>query len=72
MPNVLHFPRDMSAVDMGQMIGPDMHRRYLGIKSATGSTVTLYGIMPDEYRERVAVLVAKETERERIRALFNG
>jgi hypothetical protein len=33
MPDVLHFKRDMAAIDFDQMIGPDFGHRYLGIKA---------------------------------------
>jgi hypothetical protein len=78
MSDVLHFRRDMRAVDFDQMIGPDFGHRYLGIKAVdydadTGvSTVTLRGILPAEFRERIKPLVAEQQARERIRKLFIG
>jgi hypothetical protein len=78
MPDVLHFRGNIIPFDSSQMIGPDFGRRYLAIRTATYdpttdiSTVVLRGILPDEYRERVTALVAKERERVRIRELFNG
>jgi hypothetical protein len=78
MPDYLHFRRDMAAIDMGQMLGPDMDRRYLAPRSVdyspeTGvSTLTLRAILPAEFRERVTALAEKERERERIRGLFCG
>lgn len=76
MPDVLHFTRPMPLVDMDQMLGPDTDRRFLAIRrnaydKATGiTTLTLRGILPDEFRERIQPLLAKQAERERIRALF--
>jgi hypothetical protein len=78
MPDYLHFRHCMCDVDMDQMLGPDMDRRYLAPRSVdyspeTGvSTLTLRAILPAEFRERVTALAEKERERERIRKLFNG
>jgi hypothetical protein len=78
MSDVLHFRRDMRAVDFDQMIGPDFGKRYLGIKTVyydavtDVSTVTLRGILPAEFRERIKPLVAEQQARERIRKLFIG
>jgi hypothetical protein len=78
MPDVLHFKRDMAAIDFDQMIGPDFGHRYLGIKAvdydadAGVSTVTLRGILPAEFRERITPRVAEQQARERIRELFIG
>lgn len=79
MTEILRYHGDISTTyDRDQMIGPDVGRRYLAIKSvdyapATDiSTAKLRGILPDEFRERVTALVGKQQERERIRKLFNG
>jgi hypothetical protein len=78
MSDILHFKGDMRAIDFDQMIGPDFGRRYLSIKAVgfdadTGiSTVTLRGILPAEFRERIKPRVAEQQARERIRELFIG
>jgi len=79
MPDILRYKGDLTAsIDRDQMIGPDFGKRWLGIRKVeyhpdTGSTwVTLRGILPDEYRERLQPMVEQAREQERIRKLFNG
>lgn len=79
MPDRLRFPGDIRATyDREQMLGADLHGRYLMIKGvdydeATNvSTATLRAVLPAEFRERVEPLVAQQRERQRIRELFNG
>lgn len=79
MPDRLRLNGDIrETYDREQMLGSDMHGRYLMIKSvayeeATNiSTATLRAVLPAEFRDRVAPLVDGQRERQRIRELFNG
>lgn len=79
MTDILRFKGDLrETIDRDQMLGPDFGRRYLAIKSvdydpATDrSTVTLRGILPDEFRTRIEPIVAEQRERARIAELFLG
>lgn len=79
MPDRLRYRGDITAVaDRTRMYGPDVGARYLKIGDLTYdpktdvTTATMRPIMPPEFRERLEPLVAMQTERERIRALFNG
>ena len=78
MPDVLHYRGDLTAsIDRVQMIGPDFGKRWLGIRkveydpNTDVTTVTMRGILPDEYRERIGLMVTQAREQERIRKLFN-
>lgn len=72
--DILHFSKPLHDVDMEQTLGPDSDRRYLAVRKVdvtpTATTVTLRGILPDEFRERAMAGVAKQREFARIRALF--
>ena len=79
MPDVLHYKGDLTAtIDLDQMIGPDFGKRWLGIRKVEYdpgtdvTTLTLRGILPDEYRERVLPMMEQAQAHERIRKLFNG
>ncbi len=78
MTDVLHFKGDLTRADREQLIGPDFGRRWLAIRKVDYdpdtdvSTVTLRGVMPDEYRQRLEPQVAQAQEHARIRRLFNG
>ena len=79
MPDLLRYKGDLTAtIDRDQMIGPDFGKRWLGIRKveydpvANITTVTLRGILPDEYRERVGPRIEQARAHERIRKLFNG
>lgn len=79
MPDRLRYPGDIRATyDREQMLGSDLHGRYLMIKEVNYdevvdiSTATLRAVLPAEFRERVAPLVEIQRERKRIRALFNS
>lgn len=79
MADYLHFRGNITAtIDRDQMLGPDTGGRYLAIKAidydpATDvTTASLRAILPDEFRERVMKLAGGQSERERIRAVFNG
>lgn len=79
MPDILRFAGDLRATyDPEQMLGADLHGRYLMIRmmdydpATNVSTATLRAVLPQEFRQRVEPLVAGERERSRIRALFNG
>lgn len=77
MSDYLNFKKILTNIDIDQMLGPDIDRRYLRIHQvdfdlAAGTTrLVLRGIMPDELRERrIPPLVAMQAERERIRKVF--
>jgi hypothetical protein len=76
MTDRLHFRGDLTNADRDQMIGPDFGRRWLAIRKidydpdTCVSTVTLRGVMPDEYRQRLQPLVAQAKEYARIKELF--
>lgn len=76
MAEVLHYRGDQRNFDPEWMLGPDMDRRRLVIKSmaydpATDvSTATLRAVLPDEFREAVKPLVAQQQARSRIRSVF--
>lgn len=79
VPDILRYPSDITATcDREHMIGPDFGKRYLSVRSlsydrATDvTTATLHGIMPDEFRERITVLMARQQEYARLKMLFNG
>jgi len=79
MPDALHYKGDITAsIDCDQMIGPDFGKRWLGIRTVEYDpatdimTVTLRGILPDEYRERVGPMIEQAQAQERIRKLFNA
>lgn len=76
MSDHLNFNRVLLDVDLEQLLGPDTDRRYLRIHQvdydlAKGTTrLTLRGVLPDEYKQRVMKLVPMQAARERIRKLF--
>lgn len=79
MSDHLNFNKILTNIDMDQMLGPDIDRRYLRIHQvdfdlAAGTTrLILRAILPDEFRkQRVPPLIALQTERERLRKVFSG
>jgi len=79
MSDILHFRGDLAdRIERGQMIGPDFGGRHLSVRSAKydagtdSTTVTLRGILPDEYRKRILERVDAQRERDRVREVFNG
>jgi len=78
MPEILRYRGDLADIDRDQMLGPDTAGRRLAIKTVDYdpgtdvTTVTLRGILPAEFRERIKPLVAEQLERERIRKVFEG
>jgi hypothetical protein len=76
MTDLLRFKGDLTRADREQLIGPDFGRRWLAIRTVDYdpdtcvSTVTLRGVMPDEYRQRLQPLVAQAKEYARIKELF--
>jgi hypothetical protein len=78
MTDLLRFKGDLTRADRDQMIGPDFGRRWLAIRKidynpdTNVSTVTLRGVMPEEYRQRLQPQVAQAQEHARIKELFVG
>lgn len=79
MSDILRYRGDITATcDRDHMIGPDFGKRYLAVRSLAYdpvtdlTTATLRGILPDEFRERITVLMARQQEYDRIKVLFNA
>jgi hypothetical protein len=78
MTDLLRFKGDLTRADRDQLIGPDFGRRWLAIRKidynpdTNVSTVTLRGVMPDEYRQRLQPQVLQAQEHARIKELFVG
>jgi hypothetical protein len=78
MTDLLRFKGDLTRADRDQMIGPDFGRRWLAIRKidynpdTNVSTVTLRGVMPEEYRRRLQPQVLQAQEHARIKELFVG
>lgn len=77
MSDHLNFSKILTNIDVDQMLGPDIDRRYLRIHQvdynlSSGTTrLVLRGILPEELRERrIPPLIALQNERERLRKLF--
>lgn len=78
MPDILRHQGRLDDIDFDHMYGPDRDRRYLMIKAVSYDANTdvtelrLRAVLPDEFRQRVEPLMAKQAERDRIRTFFNG
>jgi hypothetical protein len=78
MTDLLRFKGDLTRADRDQLIGPDFGRRWLAIRKidynpdTNVSTVTLRGVMPEEYRRRLQPQVLQAQEHARIKELFVG
>lgn len=78
MPDILRYRGDVTNADRGHLLGPDVGRRYLTVRTVDYdpdtdiSTATLHGVMPAEFSERIGPIVENQMQRERIRKLFSA
>lgn len=79
MADILHYRGDHTeSFDPDRVLGPDLHRRYLTIKTmaydpgANVSTATLRAVPPGEFGDKILPLIADQNARLRLKALFSG